>query len=170
MKSLQEVIISRRSVRKYTSVPVTPLQIDNLMHAAMYAPSANNLQPWHFIVVTDREMLNKIMESHPYANMLKDAPLAIVVCADENIEKTEGYWVQDCSAATQNILLAAHAMELGSVWLGVYPRKERMLAIRTIFELPESIHPLSIIAIGLTDEQKTLPERYLKERIHINQW
>jgi nitroreductase len=170
MKTLQEIIISRRSIRKYTSAAVTQTQIDNLMQAAMYAPSARNEQPWHFIVVSERTMLNKIMDAHPYAKMLKDAPLAIIVCADENIEKTEGYWVQDCSAATENILLAAAAMDLGSVWLGVYPREERISAIKNLFNLPDSIHPVSIIAIGHPDEQKTLPERYLKERIHINQW
>jgi len=170
MKTLQDIIISRRSIRKYTSIPVSQEQIEKLLQAAMYAPSANNLQPWHFVVVTERSLLNKIIQAHPYANMLKEAPLAIVVCADENIDKTEGYWVQDCSAATLNILLAAHAMELGSVWLGVYPRKERILAISTIFNLPENIHPLSIIAIGHPDEQKVIPSRYLKERIHVNKW
>ncbi len=170
MKTLQDVIISRRSIRKYTSDPINHEQIESLLEAAMYTPSANNLQPWHFIVVNEREMLNKIMLAHPYANMLKDAPLAIVVCADAAIEKMEGYWVQDCSAATQNILLAAHAMELGSVWLGVYPREERMKAFSALFKLPNNIHVLSIIAIGHPKEQKPIPARYIKERIHINQW
>lgn len=170
MKNFQEIIISRRSIRKYTTEAVTQEQIDNLLQAAMFAPSARNEQPWHFIVVTERLMLNKIIQSHPYANMLKEAPLAIVVCADENIEKAEGYSVIDCSAATQNILLSAHAMGLGSVWLGVYPRKERISAIKAVFQLPDNILPVSIIAIGHPDEQKPLPQRYLKERIHTNQW
>ncbi|MFZ4741685.1 MAG: nitroreductase family protein [Bacteroidales bacterium] len=165
-----EVILTRRSIRKYISKPITNDQVENLLKAAMYAPSARNEQPWHYIVINDRYILDKIIEAHPYANMLKEAALAIIVCADENIEKTEGYWVQDCSAATQNILLAAHAMGLGSVWLGVYPRKERILAIKTLFKLPENIKPLSIIAIGHPDEQKAMPKRYLKDRIHTNQW
>lgn len=170
MTNFQEIITTRRSIRKYLKQAVNQEQIDILLEAAMFAPSARNEQPWHFIAVTDREMLNKIMQSHPYAAMLKDASLAIVVLADINIEKTEGYWVQDCSAATQNILLSAHAMGLGSVWLGVYPREERMLAVKTLFNLPENIQPLSIIAIGYTNEQKAQPERFNKERIHYNNW
>lgn len=170
MENIQEVILTRRSIRKYISKPITNDQVENLLKAAMYAPSARNEQPWHYIVINDRYILDKIIEAHPYANMLKEAALAIIVCADENIEKTEGYWVQDCSAATQNILLAAHAMGLGSVWLGVYPREERILAIKTLFKLPENIQPLSIIAIGHPDEQKAMPERYFKNRIHTNQW
>ncbi len=170
MTNFQEIITTRRSIRKYLKQAVNQEQIDILLEAAMFAPSARNEQPWHFIAVTDREMLNKIMQSHPYAAMLKDASLAIVVLADINIEKTEGYWVQDCSAATQNILLSAHAMGLGSVWLGVYPRDERMLAVKTLFNLPENIQPLSIIAIGYTNEQKAQPERFIKERIHYNNW
>lgn len=170
MENFQEIIITRRSIRKYTKQAVNQDQIEQLLQAAMYAPSARNEQPWHFIAVTDREMLDKIMQSHPYAAMLKDAPLAIVVCADENIEKTEGYWIQDCAAATQNILLSAHAMGLGSVWLGVFPRKERVAAIKQLFHLPDNIKPLSIIAIGYPDEIKTHPERFIKERIHLNNW
>jgi nitroreductase len=170
MKDIQNIIIHRRSIRKYKTDAISNEQIDKLLQAAMYAPSANNLQPWHFVVVTDRSIIDKITEIHPYAKMLKNAPLAILVCADQQIEKTEGYWVQDCSAAIQNILLAAHGMELGSVWLGVYPRTERILSVKNLFKLPENIYPLSIIAIGYPDEQKELPERFLKERIHINQW
>ncbi len=170
MGSFLDVIIKRRSIRKYTTLSVQDDDIEKILQAAMYAPSARNSQPWHFIVVTDRQILNKIMQLHPYAGMLKEAPLAIVVCADENIEKTEGYWVQDCSAATQNIMLAAHTMNLGSVWLGVYPREERIQAIKALFNLPQNIHPLSIIAIGHADEQKEIPLRFLKERIHNNHW
>ncbi len=170
MINLQKIITTRRSIRKYSKQAVDKEQIDKLLEAAMYAPSARNEQPWHFIAVTDRMMLDKIMQSHPYAAMLKDAPLAIVVLADENIEKTPGYWVQDCSAATQNILLSAHAMGLGSVWLGVYPREERVLSIKQLFQLPEHIQPLSIIAIGYPDEQKAKPERFNIERVHYNNW
>ncbi len=170
MTNFQEIITTRRSIRKYLKQSVNQEQIEKLLEAAMYAPSARNEQPWHFIAVTERDMLDKIMHSHPYAGMLKDAPMAIVVCGDSNIEKTEGYWVQDCSAATQNILLSAHAMGLASVWLGVYPREERISAIKLLFDLPQHIHPLSIIALGYADEQKNKPQRYNKERIHFNKW
>jgi nitroreductase len=170
MKVIQDIIINRRSIRKYKTDAVSQEQIELLLQAAMFAPSANNLQPWHFVVVTDRNILDQITEIHPYAKMLKNAPLAILVCADQKIEKTEGYWVQDCSAAIQNIMLSACGLNLASVWLGVYPRQERMLSIKKLFNLPEHIQPLSLIAIGHPDEQKELPQRYLKERIHTNQW
>lgn len=170
MNDFQEIIRTRRSIRKYLKQVVDKEQIMQLLEAAMYAPSARNEQPWHFIVVNEREILNKITEIHPYAAMLKDAPLAILVLADKNIEKTEGYRVQDCSAATQNILLSAHAMGLASVWLGVYPRTERMLEINKLFCLPQHIEAISIIALGYADEQKQFPDRFKKERIHYNNW
>lgn len=170
MTDFQEIIKTRRSIRKYLKKAIDKEQIMQLLEAAMYAPSARNEQPWHFIVVNEREILNKITEIHPYAAMLKDAPLAILVLADKSIETTEGYRVQDCSAATQNILLSAHAMGLATVWLGVYPRAERMLAISQLFCLPQNIEAISIIAIGYADEQKQFPDRFKKERIHYNNW
>jgi len=122
---LIEGIFTRRSIRKYTNQTITDEQIELLIKAGMYAPSASNQQPWHFIVINKREILNKIRDVHPYAKMLSEAQLAILVCGDHDLELSKGYWVVDCSAATQNILLAAHGMGLGAVWLGVHPREER---------------------------------------------
>jgi nitroreductase len=102
--------------------------------------------------------------------MLKEAALAILVCGDEKLELSKGYWPVDCAAATQNILLAAHALELGAVWLGVYPRRERQDGIRKIFNLPDHIHPFSVVSVGYPDEQKAVPERYNEERVHWNKW
>ncbi len=113
-----EAILTRRSIRKYSREKITDNQIEIILKAAMYAPSAMNQQPWHFIVIDNREKLNRIMEVHPYSNMLKEAGLAILVCGDERLQLSKGYWVVDCGAATQNLLLAAHGIGLGAVWLG----------------------------------------------------
>lgn len=165
-----EGILSRRSIRKYTNQKISKEQIELLLKAGMYAPSARNQQPWHFIVVTDRDLLDKIKNSHPYAGMLNDAQAAILVCGDQELELSKGYWVVDCSAATQNILLAAHGIGLGAVWLGIHPREERKDAIHNLFNLPAKIQVLSLISVGYPDEIKEMPERFKPERIHYNEW
>jgi nitroreductase len=163
-------LIERRSIRHYTRQAVEKSKINWLLTSAMYAPSARNQQPWHFIIIDDRKLLEAIPRVHPYAAMLKEAALAILVCGDEKLELSKGYWPVDCAAATQNILLAAHALELGAVWLGVYPRRERQDGIRKIFNLPDHIHPFSVVSVGYPDEQKAVPERYNEERVHWNKW
>ncbi len=163
-----EAIFTRRSVRKYTDEPVSEEDLRTLLEAAMSAPSASNRQPWHFIVVRERARLNAIMDVHPYSKMLKEAPLALVVCGDSDI--TEKYWVQDCSAATQNILLAARALGLGAVWLGVHTNPEREPPVKQLFELPENIHALCIIAVGHPAEEQGRVDRYQEERIRQESW
>lgn len=165
-----EGIITRRSIRKYTDKKISDDQINTLLKSGMYAPSANNKQPWHFIVINDRKILSKIADIHPYAKMLTEAQLAILVCGDELLENGSGYWVVDCSAATQNILLAAHGLGLGAVWLGLHPREERKQAIKELFNLPNNIQPLSLLSIGYPNENKELPDRFKPERIHYNKW
>ena len=146
---LFEGLLSRRSIRKYTGAKIDDELIRSMVKAGMYAPSANNKRPWHFIIVDDREIMKSIMNVHPYSSMLAEASHAIIVCGDEKLQNGPGYYVLDCSAATQNILLAAHALGFGAVWLGVEPRSERKNAIKKIFGLPEYIHPVSIISIGV---------------------
>lgn len=165
-----KAILERRSIRKYTDEPISDQDIRELLQAAMAAPSAGNQQPWEFIVVNDREILNKIPEVHPYSQMLKMSPLAIIVCGNLDKEKHEGYWVQDCSAATENILIEAQYKGLGAVWLGVYPRKERIRGLKELFSLPENIIPLSIVSIGHPAESKEPSNRYDQSVIHINKW
>ena len=165
-----EAILSRRSIRMFTGEPVPESSVTILLEAAMSAPSANNQQPWHFVVVKDRVMLNKIPEFHPYSDMLRQAPLAIAVCADLQAELSEGLWIQDCSAATQNILLAAHAMGLGAVWLGVYPISERVTGLHQLLGLPEHIVPLSLVCVGYPAEKKYPANRFDSSRIHHNHW
>jgi nitroreductase len=136
----------------------------------MYAPSARNEQPWHFIVIDRKELFDKIMKVHPYASMLSESGAAILVCGDEKLELSKGYWPVDCSAATQNILLAAHSLGLGAVWLGVYPRPERQNGIRDIFQLPGHIHPFSLVSLGYPAEEKEMPCRYDEKRVRWNGW
>ncbi|MBS3751320.1 MAG: nitroreductase family protein [Anaerolineales bacterium] len=163
-----EVLFTRRSIRQYTDEPVTEEQVRTLLEAGMNAPSANNRQPWHFIAVDERERLDAIMEVHPYSKMLAQAPLAIIVCAD--ITRSERYWQQDCAAATENILLAARALGLGSVWLGVYPKEDRTEGVTRLFDLPEHIRPLCVIAVGHPAEEAGRVERYDTSKVHRNQW
>ena len=163
-------ILARRSVRKYVPEIVEKSRIKILLKSAMYAPSARNEQPWHFIVIDDRDILKRIQQVHPYAGMLGEAAFAILVCGDEHLEKSKGYWPVDCSAATQNILLAAHSIGLGAVWLGVYPRSERQDGIREIFELPGHIHPFSLVSVGVPAEEKEIPDRFKEDRIKWNKW
>lgn len=165
-----EAILSRRSIRRYTQENVPEEVIQELLEAGMSAPSSGNQQPWQFIVIDDRKILDEIPKHHPYAQMLMEAPMAIAVCGDLHLEKNKGMWVQDCSAATENILIAAHAKGLGAVWLGVYPREKRILALRQLLNIPEHVMPLSIVAIGYPREQKPPVNRFKKERIHYNQW
>ena len=165
-----DAILKRRSIRRYRGEPVDKSKIKELLIAGMYAPSARNQQPWHFLVVDDRGLLERIMEVHPYSSMLSGAALAILVCGDETLEISKGYWAVDCAASTQNILLAAHALGLGAVWLGVYPREERQEGFREIFGLPAHIHPFSLISVGYPAEEKPVPDRYKEERIRWNKW
>jgi nitroreductase len=165
-----DAILSRRSIRKYTKQPVSDETIKELLEAAMSAPSAGNEQPWHFVVINEREILDEIPKFHPYSRMLGHAPVAILVCGDKQLEKYEGYWVQDCSAATQNILLAVQAKGLGAVWLGVYPIEDRVVGLRRLLNIPEHVTPFSLISIGYPAEQKPRSDRYDASRAHHNRW
>ncbi len=165
-----EAILSRRSIRRYIRQQVPEEVIQELLEAGMSAPSSGNQQPWQFIIINDRKILDEIPRHHPYAQMLMEAPLAIAVCGDLYLEKNKGMWVQDCSAATENILIAAHAKGLGAVWLGVYPREERVLALRKLLVIPEHVIPLAVVAIGYPGEKKSPAKRFSKTRIHYNKW
>lgn len=165
-----ETILGRRSVRKYSDTPVTDAQVKRLLEAAMAAPSAHNKQPWHFIVVRDRNTLLEVPKFHNYSKMLEQAALAIVVCGDLEIEGGTGFWVQDCSAATENILLAAKAAGLGAVWLGVYPNEALVKGLRGLLGIPERIVPLCIISVGHPLEEKPPGNRYRDDRVHTGKW
>ena len=165
-----DAILNRKSIRKYKGIGVSNKDVEELLRAAMAAPSAGNEQPWEFVVLRDKEIMTKITEVHQYAKMLPNADVAIVVCGDVEKEKYKGYWVQDCSAATQNILIAAEEKGLGAVWLGVYPVEDRVNAVKELLNLPSSVIPLSIIPIGYPDEERKAADRFDKTRIHYDIW
>jgi nitroreductase len=165
-----EAILTRRSIRRYTERAVPPEIVESLLKAAMYAPSARNAQSWHFVVITERRLLDEVPTFHPYAAMIRQAPLAILVCGDEQLEPRAAYWVENCSAATQNILLAAHALGLGAVWLGVYPNEDRVDGMRRLTGVPAHVIPMALIVIGYPAERPPTPERYDPGRVHYNTW
>ncbi len=163
-----KAIMTRRSVRDFIPDPVSKEDQQILLKAGMQAPSANNEQPWHFIMIDDPVVIHAITEIHPYSKMLLDATLAILVCSQLNLET--GSALQDCSAATQNILLAAHARNLGAVWLGIFPKKERVSGMKKLLGLPESIQPASLIAVGHPVSQLEPVDRFKQDRVHYNGW
>jgi nitroreductase len=161
-----EAIRARRSIRRFDpSIEVTQEQIDLLLEAAMLSPSACNTRPWEFVIVRGRENLNKIADVHPYAQMLRTATLAIVMCALPETQKdiAVGYFPQDCGAATQSILLQAVAMGLGACWCGVYPREERIPDIKQVLQI-DSL-PFCVIAVGTPDESPDPRGHYDKSKV-----
>ena len=165
-------IFERRSIRKYTAEPVSLEHEEKLLRAAMQAPSAGNEQPWEFIVVRDPETLKKMTEGHPYSTPLLGAPLGILICGDVNKQRfnPSAYWVQDCSAAIQNLLLEAQYLGLGAVWMGLHPIKEREDVLIELFGLPEGVIPLGMIAVGHPAQTVEPVDRYLPERVHREKW
>lgn len=161
-------IFARRSIRKFHSRPVEDEKIELLLKAAMSAPSANNSRPWHFIVMKDRQRLNELARVHPFAKMCREATLAIAVCADPSISPR--YWPLDCSAATQNMLLAGTSLGLGTVWLGVHPRPERKVKLKKLFVIPEGIEILSVVAVGYPAEKKLSRTQFDSGRVHYEKW
>lgn len=165
-----KAILTRRSIRKYIKKPISEKDISDILESAMSAPSAGNEQPWHFIVINDPKILREIPSFHNHAQMLNDASVAILVCNDKRLEKHGEMWIQDCSAATENILIAVNAKELGAVWLGIYPREERINGMRKLLCIPDHIIPFSLISIGYPGEQKPPANRYDASRVHKNKW
>lgn len=165
-----EAIFTRRSVRKYRPERVPEQLVTELLRAAMAAPSAGNEQPWHFIVITERALLDAIPKFHPYSSMLKHATVAIVVCGDLTLEKYKGYWILDCSAAAENLLIAAAGKGLGAVWTGIYPMEDRVAGMRKLLNLPEHVVPLALIPIGYPAEQPVRVDRFNLGRVHQERW
>jgi nitroreductase len=165
-----DVILTRRSVRRFLPDAVPEDQVKLLLRAAMQAPSAVNQQPWQFIVITDLSLLHEVAKFHTSVQVLHEAPLGILICGDKRLEKRQNCWVQDCAAATENMLLAAHALGLGACWLGIYHLTERVEGIRRVFMLPPEIMPLTLVALGFPGETPPPEDRYIEERVHTNTW
>lgn len=164
-------IATRTSIRDYEARPVEKEKIEKMLRAAMAAPTAMNKQPWHFVVVDQRNVLDALAGANPYAKMLKKAPLAIVVCGNTD-KMIEGggrdFWIQDASAATENLLLAAHAMGLGAVWTGAYPSEERCISISKVLSLSDNLIPLNMIVVGYPAEQPQPKQKFKEENISYN--
>ncbi|MDQ1262880.1 MAG: hypothetical protein QG575_2061 [Euryarchaeota archaeon] len=169
METLQ-AIKTRRSIRKFLNKPVSREMLKELLEAAMFAPSAGNEQPWQFIVLDEREFLDKVPNICATASMCRQPPLAILVCGDSSLEKYPEFWVQDCSAAIENLLLAAHSQGLGAVWVGIYPLNDRVEAFRRLLGLPVEITPFALVALGYPNEAPAMPNRYREDRVHYNGW
>ena len=168
-----ETIMTRTSIRQYTDQPVEKEKIEAMLRAGMAAPTAVNAQPWHFVVVSDKAKLGELAAANPRAGMLKSAPLAIVVCGDMT-KAMEGkgrqFWIQDCSAATENILLAAHAQGLGAVWTALYPMEERMQPVSEALKLPDTLIPLCTVVIGYPAEQPEPKDKWKPENVSYNEY
>ena len=161
----------RRSIRQYTKgAAVSDEQLDLLLRAAMAAPSAGNEQAWAFVVIRDRARLDQCAVVHPYAQMCKTASLAILACGDLSRDKHSGMWVQDCSAAVENLLVAAANLVLGTCWCGVHPRPDREAGFRKLCALPHEIVPFALIAVGVPAEQKGPADYYDPSRVHRETW
>jgi nitroreductase len=165
-----EVLMTRRSIRSYLDRPVDEAAVEAILRAAMAAPSAGNQRPWHFVVVREQATMQQIMKVHEYSDMLETAPVCIAVCAELALEKFEGFWVQDTSAAMQNMLLKARDLELGSVWLGVHPIESRRQGLQGILNLPDGVVCLGLMALGYTDRPFSRVDRFEPERVHLEAW
>ncbi len=164
------IIYQRRSIRKFIDREVPDELVVEVIRAAMHAPSGCNQQPWHFVVVKDPKTKEKIVEIHPYAKAVLSAPVAVLVCGDPSLEKCKGFWVQDCSAATENLLLRAVELGLGAVWCGVYPDPEKIKKFSQLFNLPDHVIPFALVPIGYPAEKPTPEDRFKPERIHWERW
>lgn len=164
-----ETILTRRSIRKYQPDPVNEDLVTRLLQAAMSAPTATN-QAYDFIVMRNPETLKAVGAFHPHASMLRQVPVGIAVCGDPQREALPGRWIMDCSVASENILLTAHALGLGACWVGIYPVEERIRGLRTLLELPEHVIPLCVVAIGYPAEAKEPSQRFKPELIHFEKW
>jgi nitroreductase len=162
-----QIIFSRRSIRKYTDQLVSEADITSLLQAGMAAPSAGNRKPWHLVVVTDKRTLGAIAAAPPYSKTLGDAALATVVCGDPSISD---WWLQDCTLATENILIAVAALGLGAVFLGCHGKAEREQPIRQVLGIPEEIGLASVLCIGHPAEEKEPRTQYDPARVHRNKW
>lgn len=166
-------IASRTSIRAFENRLVGADTVELLLRAAMAAPSARNRQPWAFIVVDDKELLRRLADSLPYAQCAAKAPLAIVVCGDltkSNGAINHGWWVQDAAAASENLLLAAHAVGLGAVWTGVYSYEDRVRVVQSVLKLPRRIVPLNVIPIGYPAENPAPKQKWDPAKVHRNGW
>ncbi|MDR3049677.1 MAG: nitroreductase family protein [Elusimicrobiota bacterium] len=164
-----DILLERKSIRKYVKGNVKDKDLEYILRAAMSAPSAAHMRPWQFIVVKNKDIHEKIAEIHPYSKMILSAPLAILVVGDES-KALGNYFAQDCAAASQNILLAATAKKYGAVWCGIYGDKERQNKFIKLFNLPKNIKPFSLIVIGKPDDNSKQKDRFESKKVKYEVW
>jgi len=172
MKDIFAVIHSRKSVRSFTGAPVNKNDLDNIIKAGMAAPTAVNMQPWSFIVITDRKKMDTLAQGLPHAKMLFKAGTAIVICteADKAYNKSRDTAIIDASLAGENILLAIEALGLGGVWTAAFPYEDRMKLVRSELNIPQEVIPLNVIPVGVPAGEDKPIVKYNKEKIHWEQW
>lgn len=168
-----QTIMTRTSVRAFLDRSVSDETIELLLKAAMAAPSAKNSQPWAFVVIKNRALLEKLGASLPNAKMTATAPVAVVICGDLNKAlpgEAREYWIQDAAATTENFLLAAHALGLGAVWTGVHPISERIRILKEALRLPENVEPFCLIPFGWPAEPGTIKDKWDASIVHQDIW
>jgi len=165
-----DVIFTRRSIRKFTGEPINEDDLRAILKAGFQAPSAHDFQPRDFVVVRDKETIEKIAQFHKYGKMLPKAGCAIIVCGDKEKQPERGFLVEDCSASIQNILLAAHGLGLGAVWCGLYSVTDLIEPMSKVLGLPENIIPIGMVVLGAKDEEKEPIDRYDESKVHFDKW
>jgi nitroreductase len=165
--NMLDMIKKRRSIRKYTDQAVTDEQVRQLLEAAMAAPSGSNVQSWEFIVVRDPDLKKQLAQTHTWSSMAADAAAVFVVCGDE---RASDHWVKDASAATENLLLAATALNLGGVWVGIHPYPDREIHLRRVLDIPEGIRVLCLVPVGHPAESKPPRTQYKESKVHYEGW
>ncbi|MBE0526846.1 nitroreductase family protein [Candidatus Thorarchaeota archaeon] len=166
-----EAIYSRRSIRKFVLKDIPEDDVTKILKAGMSAPTSGNQRPWQFIVIRKREMFDKFIEAYTYSRqMLPDVPVAIMVCFDKNREKYELRWQIDCANATLNMLLAAHILGYGGLWLEIFPIEERITQIQQSFGIPDTVIPFALVTIGHKAEEKTPVDRFDAGIVHYDSW
>lgn len=168
-----EGLMTRTSIRRYGEAPISKEDEVAILKAAMQAPSAHNFQPWEFVVIRDMDLINEITSFHKYAKMFPKAGFGIVVCGNTEKQNKRGFLVSDCSAAIQNMLLAAHGMDLGAVWCGIYGKDENdeyVVNIKKLLNLPDHIIPIGLVVVGTKGQEREAQGRFDEAKIHYDKW
>lgn len=163
-------IFERRSVRQYIDKPVETEKLQNVLKAAMYAPSAHNKQPWHFIVFDSKEKISDLRKLHPWGHPMDTAPIVIMVCGDTELEAEKGFYYTDCAASVENMLLAAKEQGLDTCWMGIFPNVEREKEFAKHLYLPSNIKPYALVSLGYSNAERSVPQRFHEDKIHYNEW
>ena len=169
---VSEAIRKRCSIRQFRdgNGVIPDDKIRRILEAARWASSPFNIQPWEFIIIKNKETLEELSLCSPFARAVKNAPLVIVMCGDLSLDRHGGFWVQDCSAATENMLLQIADLGLGSVWLGLYPLQERVDYVKKQFSLPETVIPFAILPVGFPAKEMNPSDRFNPDRVHYETW